>query len=62
MERLRELVTDPARRHELGAAGRRYVEEYHSYAAMAHLWDAIYRRVWSGEDIDPRSHLPGQLR
>lgn len=62
VDRLRELVTDPARRRVLGAAGRRYVEEYHSYPAMAHLWDAIYRRVWSGEDIDPRSQLPGQLR
>lgn len=62
VDRLRELVTDPTRRRVLGTAGRRYVEEYHSFAAMAHLWEAIYRRVWNGEDIDPRSQLPGMSK
>jgi glycosyltransferase involved in cell wall biosynthesis len=59
-DRLRELVVDPALRRRLGQAGREYVVNYHSYAAMAHLWDAIYRRVWGGEDIDPREALPNR--
>jgi glycosyltransferase involved in cell wall biosynthesis len=56
-ETLRRLVTQPALRAEIGTAGRRYVIREHSYAAMAHLWDAIYRRVWYGEDIDPGAQL-----
>lgn len=54
---LRRLVTDPGLRDELGAAGRRYVLREHSYPAMAHLWDGIYRRVWHGEDVDPSELL-----
>jgi glycosyltransferase involved in cell wall biosynthesis len=56
---LRRLVTQPDLRTEIGAAGRRYVIREHSYAAMARLWDAIYRRVWNGEDVDPGEQLRG---
>jgi len=54
---LRRLVTNPGLRGELGAAGRRYVVREHSYTAMARLWEGIYRRVWSGADIDPNRLL-----
>jgi glycosyltransferase involved in cell wall biosynthesis len=59
-DHVRTLVTDPRLRRELGEAGRRYVLEYHSYAAMARLWEAVYRRVWNGENVDPRDALPGR--
>jgi len=60
-DHLRDLVVDPSLRARLGAAGRAYVLEYHSLEAMGHLWQAIYRRVWNGDDIDPRTRLPGVL-
>jgi glycosyltransferase involved in cell wall biosynthesis len=59
-DNLRRLVVDPELRRRLGQAGRDYVVRYHSYAAMAHLWDAIYRRVWGREDVDPREALPNR--
>ena len=52
-DELRRLVTDPERRRRIGAAGRAYALREHSYEAMARLWDAIYRRVWHGEHVDP---------
>jgi hypothetical protein len=58
-DRLRGLVQDPALRRSLGEAGRAYVLKYPSYSAMARLWDAIYRRIWLDEAIDPRDFLPG---
>lgn len=51
-EKLRMLIKDPELRRELGKAGRRYVLKYHSYEAAGKMWDAVYRRVWHGEDID----------
>ena len=44
--RLRELVADPERRRALGEAGRRFVVENHSYAAVGAVWDGLIRRVW----------------
>lgn len=38
---LRELVTNPALRHALGAAGRQFVEKYHSNEATAFLFKAV---------------------
>jgi len=46
--RLRELVTDPARRAALGEAGRQFVLANHSYAAVGEVWDGLIRRVWGG--------------
>jgi glycosyltransferase involved in cell wall biosynthesis len=51
-ENLRILITQPALRKELGEAGRQYVIKYHSYAAVARMWDLIYRKIWFGESID----------
>jgi glycosyltransferase involved in cell wall biosynthesis len=46
---LRRLVEDPSRRRALGAAGRAFVLEQHSYAAVGAVWDTLIRRVWTGE-------------
>lgn len=56
-DELRRLVVDPELRRRIGAAGRAYVLREHSYEAMAALWDAIYRRVWHGERVDPAALL-----
>lgn len=45
-ERLRELIHDASRRRELGLAGRRYVEDHHSFEAVGATLDEIYRSVW----------------
>jgi len=52
--RLRELVADPERRRALGEAGRRFVVENHSYAAVGAVWDGLIRRVWEGGASRPR--------
>ena len=44
---LRGLVADTDRRRELGRAGRRFVLENHSYAAVGARWDALIRDAWS---------------
>lgn len=41
-EKLRELILDAGKRRELGIAGRRYVETYHDYRAVAHLLKGYY--------------------
>jgi len=49
---LRTLVVNPLLRHELGVAGRAYVEKYHSYAYGQFLFGQIYKKIWDGENID----------
>ena len=56
-ETIRRLVVDPSLRTDAGAAGREYVLREHSYPAMAQLWEAIYRRVWHGDPVDPAELL-----
>ena len=51
-DRLRLLVTRPDLRRQLGEAGRRYVERYHSEAATQYLFGSIYRKLLDGEDVD----------
>jgi glycosyltransferase involved in cell wall biosynthesis len=46
---LRALIGDPARRRVLAQAGRRFVLEQHSYAAVGAVWDNLIRRVWTGQ-------------
>ena len=46
---LRRLIEDPARRRALGEAGRRFVIDNHSYAAVGTEWDRLIRSVWAGE-------------
>lgn len=52
VDQLRRLVTRPELRRELGEAGRRYVERFHSEAATQYLFGSIYRKLVDGEDVD----------
>lgn len=45
-DRLRELVTDGARRDAIGRASRAYVEERHDAAKLAQLYLDLYRKPW----------------
>jgi nucleotide-binding universal stress UspA family protein len=51
-DRLRLLVTRPGLRRQLGEAGRRYVERFHSEATTQYLFGSIYRKLLGGEDVD----------
>lgn len=50
-DNLRILVKNPEIRKELGTAGRKYVEKYHSYEAAKYMFESIYSKL-NGEDID----------
>jgi hypothetical protein len=51
-ENLRVLVTNPELREELGRAGRRYAEKYHSEETARYMFEAVYEKIWFGKDID----------
>jgi glycosyltransferase involved in cell wall biosynthesis len=51
-EVLEELAGDPARRAELGARGRRYVEAHHSLESRGRMFDSIFHRVYGHGDRD----------
>lgn len=40
---IRTLINDPELRHQMGAAGRRYVEQNHSIETVRQNYDAIYQ-------------------
>lgn len=60
-EELRRLVTDPELRAQLGAAGRAYVERFHSYDAVGRMWEAVYRHIWYGEELGFAAWHPGRV-
>lgn len=49
---LRELITNPALREQLGRAGRQYAEKYHSFEAMQAIFEAIYSKIYYGKETD----------
>jgi glycosyltransferase involved in cell wall biosynthesis len=51
-ENLRILIKNPQLRKELGLAGRKYVEKYHSYKAAQYLFEKIIDKIWYGKKID----------
>jgi hypothetical protein len=51
-ENLRVLITNPGLREELGRAGCKYVEKYHSEETAQYMFGAIYDKVWYGKDVD----------
>jgi glycosyltransferase involved in cell wall biosynthesis len=48
---LRRLIADPQLRGTLGEAGRRFVLDNDSYAAVGAIWDNLIRHVWAGEPL-----------
>jgi hypothetical protein len=48
---LRILVTNPGLRKELGEAGRKYAEKYHSFHTAQELFTRIYDKIWYGKDV-----------
>jgi glycosyltransferase involved in cell wall biosynthesis len=60
-DHLRMLITNPELRRQIGEAGRRYVVKFHSYEAVARMWDLIYRKIWFAENIDLRVWHPRQF-
>jgi glycosyltransferase involved in cell wall biosynthesis len=51
-EDLSVLIRNPALRRALGAAGREYVEKYHSDTAAQYLFGSIYRKLFDDEGVD----------
>jgi glycosyltransferase involved in cell wall biosynthesis len=51
-ENLKLLLEDPDLRDELGRAGRRYVERFHSYAVVGQMWQHVYDHVWHGRPLE----------
>lgn len=47
---LRRLVMNPTLRHDLGRAGREYVEKYHSYDAADFFFSAVLDYVYGDRD------------
>ena len=52
IDNLRILVRNPSLRTELGHAGRKYVEKYHSSDTMHYLFGSIYDKILYGKDVD----------
>jgi hypothetical protein len=46
------LIADRAYWPETGRASRAFCERRHSFDASTEMWDAIFRRVWFGENVD----------
>ena len=49
---LRDLLARRGEWPAIGAELRAYCERRHSYAACREMFDAIYARIWRGEDVD----------
>lgn len=60
---IRKLILNPELRLDLGRAGRKYVEKYHSNLSAQHMFGKILDKVWYGKDVDLMSEfhplLPG---
>lgn len=50
-ENLRQLITNPSLRKELGTASRLYAEKYHSYEMTQYLFGEIFKKL-DGEEIE----------
>lgn len=60
-ENLRLLITNPSLRQQLGQAGRKYVEKYHSYHTFASMFAEIEKKIWKGDTTaDPMNFFNPQ--
>jgi Glycosyl transferases group 1 len=57
-DQLRRLVTDPHLRRELGEAGREFVLNHHSYAAVGRDWGLVIEHAWRGAPLPDRLKPP----
>lgn len=51
-DNLRVLIKNSALRKELGQAGRKFVEKYHSKTAAQYMFRAVYDKIWFHKEID----------
>jgi glycosyltransferase involved in cell wall biosynthesis len=51
-ENLRILIQNPELRAELGVAGRKYTDKYHSNKTAQFMFTNIYDKVWYNKDTD----------
>jgi hypothetical protein len=49
---LRLLVRNPGLRKELGMAGRKYAEKYHSYRTAHYVFGRVYEKIWDKKPVD----------
>jgi glycosyltransferase involved in cell wall biosynthesis len=49
---LRILVQNPELRKQLGIAGRKFAEKYHSAQAAQFLFGQVYEKIWFGKEVD----------
>jgi hypothetical protein len=57
VERMRELIADPAAAHRLGQGARAYARERFSIERFAHNWDTAFRVV-VGNQVVPAAAIP----
>ena len=57
-DQLRRLVTDPHLRRELGEAGREFVLNHHSYAAVGRDWGLVIEHASRGAPLPDRLKPP----
>jgi glycosyltransferase involved in cell wall biosynthesis len=51
-DNLRILVKNPELRKQLGRAGRKYVEKYHSNVTAQYMFGEIYKKIWFNQEIN----------
>ena len=51
-DNLRLLITNPELRKELGMAGRKYVQKYHSNKTAQFIFENIYQKIWFNKEVD----------
>jgi len=55
-ENLRILIKNPGLRRELGIAGRKYAEKYHSYQTARDFFSKVYEKIWYTKEVDMMNH------
>ena len=49
---LRQMIENPHLREELGLAGRKYAEKYHSLKTSQYMFSKIYDKIWYDKEVD----------
>ncbi|MGZ3884882.1 MAG: aminotransferase [Bacteroidia bacterium] len=51
-ERLNVLIRNPKLRRELGIAGRKFTQKYHSNSTAQFVFSNMYDKIWYNKDVD----------